>query len=167
VVRGTPLQGGVKGPNSQEISSVTAIHQKAVKGKATSHGIQIGAAKEVAPVNWTTYHYLDSREQPFATFIFLYRPRSFLENMGIIPIDNQALDMHRHAVKPDDANKSQQELLAEVQALRAKLASERATQVKRERTQQDTVKDEKRKKVKTWADLTGEEDTIDLTGEAD
>lgn len=37
--------------------------------------------------------------------------------MGIIPINNQALDLPR-VVKLDDANKSPQELLEEVQSLR-------------------------------------------------
>ena len=49
---------------------------------------------------------------------------AFLENMGIIPINNQALDLPRvvklddRVVKPDDVNKSPQELLEEVQSLR-------------------------------------------------
>ncbi|KFZ08013.1 hypothetical protein V502_09600 [Pseudogymnoascus sp. VKM F-4520 (FW-2644)] len=66
--------------------AVSKISEKAVKGRALSHGTAFGVAKIVGPETRTLdCVYLDGRDKPLARFVFRYRSKEALRQLLVIP----------------------------------------------------------------------------------
>ncbi|KAI5781679.1 hypothetical protein DFH27DRAFT_308040 [Peziza echinospora] len=105
-----------------ETISAETIEETAMKESAVSHGVTFGVPKEVAAQKqrWGRCSYVDDHENPYITFKFLYRTRVHLENIGIIKIIHVIPDSDEED-DADLAEKSPEEILAELKALRKNL----------------------------------------------
>ncbi|RDW87781.1 hypothetical protein BP5796_03475 [Coleophoma crateriformis] len=60
------------------------VHEKALKGKAASHGTRLGTARRIKPGIHYSSTWIDSLEDPFATIRFRYRSKEALKKLRII-----------------------------------------------------------------------------------
>ncbi|OBT76398.1 hypothetical protein VF21_03624 [Pseudogymnoascus sp. 05NY08] len=65
--------------------ALSEISEKAIKGRALSHGTAFGAAKIAPRASSSRCVYLDGRDNPLACFIFRYRSKEALRQLLVIP----------------------------------------------------------------------------------
>ncbi|KFY91498.1 hypothetical protein V498_05436 [Pseudogymnoascus sp. VKM F-4517 (FW-2822)] len=65
--------------------TVSEIAEKAVKGRALSHGTAFGDTKIVPQRRTVDCDYLDGRDKPLARFVFRYRSKDALRQLLLIP----------------------------------------------------------------------------------
>ncbi|KAI0664066.1 hypothetical protein C8Q70DRAFT_945043 [Cubamyces menziesii] len=66
------------------VSAIGSIDERSKK--AGSHAVSMGDIKEIEALNITKVHTIGEEEEPFATFIFRYRPLAHLQANNIVPL---------------------------------------------------------------------------------
>ncbi|KFY34976.1 hypothetical protein V494_06311 [Pseudogymnoascus sp. VKM F-4513 (FW-928)] len=73
-------------PKRAGVNNITPeISEKAIKGRALSHGTTFGAEKTARPQKTRSCSYPDGNDKPLARFIFRYRSKEALRMLLIIP----------------------------------------------------------------------------------
>ncbi|KAF8445202.1 hypothetical protein BGX38DRAFT_1196609 [Terfezia claveryi] len=66
--------------------SLENVHEKAFKGRSTSHSVHLDGERPAPLVGTSNYTYIDTKEAPYAKFVFLYHTHESLQNLGVIPL---------------------------------------------------------------------------------
>ncbi|KFY72116.1 hypothetical protein V499_07733 [Pseudogymnoascus sp. VKM F-103] len=73
-------------PHKNVVDKIASeISEKAIKGRALSHGTTFGVAKTASPYRIRRNTFLDGKDKPLARFVFRYRSREALRTLLIIP----------------------------------------------------------------------------------
>ncbi|KAI9648089.1 hypothetical protein NHQ30_002718 [Ciborinia camelliae] len=72
-------------PVKFNVDTSTPVHERALKGKAMSHGTALGAPQAIeAPVYWNI-DFIDGKDYPIAIYRFKYRSKESLKSLLILP----------------------------------------------------------------------------------
>ncbi|KAF8418186.1 hypothetical protein EV426DRAFT_342629 [Tirmania nivea] len=129
--------------NAAITKSLASVHEKAIKGRNSVHGVQvhrprIHSTQDLYVVNDT---FLDSQDDPYITFVFLYRTKDTLIRLGLLPIAASPIEIIDDGVVPGPATLKQ-----EIEALTAQLNKKKATLKRRYRDEDDSSSPIKRER---------------------
>lgn len=65
--------------------SLENVHEKAFKGRSTSHSVHLDGERPAALLRTTNLSFIDTKEDPYVKFVFLYHTHESLQNLGVIP----------------------------------------------------------------------------------
>ncbi|KAI5809649.1 hypothetical protein DFH27DRAFT_535690 [Peziza echinospora] len=119
--------------HSTEAKNDTKFHEKNLKGRDISHGVQFGESTTATNIAWVHLKPID--KDPFVQFRFLYRSRKALESLLILkPLDVPgSIKVQQSTNNPNQANKSPAEIEKEIKRLQALLDQANVGEVKQER----------------------------------
>ncbi|GBE80121.1 hypothetical protein BKA93DRAFT_747899 [Sparassis latifolia] len=92
-------QGKSVHANIGDTAESRPVHERSKK--AGTHRVSFGNKVRGAKATWVDITYIDSVEEPFATFKFFYRPRTLLQAQGIIPTSPASRKGKQRVPDPD------------------------------------------------------------------